>query len=436
MRRKNTIKILLLIYTIFLIVLGIILNISLIKENRVESADSCGGCPAGWSCYYSRNGVSPGSYFCLAPVGFSDFSSYPKCSLSSHGLPECDGIPLNPGQTTYCTTTQGNDFYVCSPGSATSCSYNGGAGCNCDMNLCENECRQVYANQPGTHIYKTRCSSCGQIFACSCDVGGNGGNPPPSNSSCPYSSTQVRVHQTSTDPWMEDLNLICGQQFIVGSFHDNTGQFANDTDIQVVGPNINITGAPNGAIFQTQAQGTYTIYVKTKIPGTNDYFSEPECAAKTTVICSLNEDKNPNFTITKIATNNFGPYDINDIVNFRVEIKNTGDVSFSQISYRDVFDNRFLQFISATGISPSNPNGINISNRFNFSNNGNIITFTLDDLTNVLGDLGASQSIYIDFSFRTLSASNSVCNDAFANPNGLSEKQARDCVGIIISTDL
>ncbi len=436
MRKFNLIKFSLVLYSALLIAIVAIFSISVIKkEQSVISADACGGCPSGWMCYHSTSGVSPNAYFCLAPVGFSDFSTYPRCSLSSPGLRECDGIPLNPGQTTYCTTTQGNDFYVCSPGSATQCTFDGGASCNCDMNVCEEECRQVFAGQPGSHIYKRRCLNCDQIFACSCEIG-NGGGGGGGFEGCPYESTQARVHQNTQSPWQENLQLICGQQFIVGSFHDNTGRFANDTEIRVVGPNMNFNNAPNGAVFQTEDPGTYTIYVRTRIPGSSDFYTESACNAQTTVVCSTNNGEAPSFTISKLATNNDSPYDIGEIVNFRVEITNTGNITLSEIAYRDVFDNRFLRFVSAVGISSNNPNGVNLTNHFNFTNSGHITTLSLNDITQLLGDLSAGQSIYIDFSFIALSASARACNDAFANPAGLSEEQARACVSIIVSTDL
>lgn len=264
--------------------------------------------------------------------------------------------------------------------------------------------------------------------------------PPPPTSQCPYDSTQARVHENVSKPWVKDLTLKnCPTSVIVGAFHDHTGQFANDTVIQVVGPNMNLT-LGNEAIFATGATGTYTVYAKTKIPGTNNFYSEPACNAKATVTCAKAEpeddDTDPDFEVSKIATNEDGAYDIGDLVDFRVTIENTGEETLNTISFRDVFDSNYLELLRITGHSPSNPGGIDMTDAFSLSQNGTLVTLSNTDITSLLGNLPINQTIYLDFEFRAVNPSSRACNDVFASANGLSEEQARDCVGITISTDL
>ncbi|MBD3280716.1 hypothetical protein GF389_04290 [Candidatus Dojkabacteria bacterium] len=437
MQIKNVqIKKALLVYTGLVIGAAMILVSVFIYREAEVYADACGGCPVGWECWTgASNGASPGSHFCLAPNGFSGNASYPECDINEPGLRTCDGIPLNPGQTTFCTQRTGNPS-VCAPGNVVGCTYEGGKPCGCDMNACEQKCKNEYADSsPGTYFTSDTCTNCHQIFKCSCVIE-DITPPPPSDTGCPYNSTQARVHTSINKTWDHQLTLSsCPTSVIVGAFHDHTGQFANDTSIQVVGPGVNI-GLPNEGTF-TASSGEYTVYVRTRIPGTNDYYSEPACNAEATITCQATPpEANPDFRITKVATNDDGAYEIGEIVRFRVQIENTGDKKLKSIAYRDVFDNRYLRLLSVRGYSPKHPAGVNMLSSFTISNEGHLTALANNDITTQLGNLKPGELMHFDYEFRATNPSNRACNDVFANPKGLSEKQARDCVGITISTDL
>jgi len=192
----------------------------------------------------------------------------------------------------------------------------------------------------------------------------------------------------------------------------------------------------NEGSFLVSSPGTYTVSVSTRNPS-GGFYPEAACNATTTVSCSaIPVDLNPGFTIEKVATNDDGPYDIGDLVNFRVTIRNTGETTLNNIAYRDVFDHRYLEFVSVRGTSPANPAGIDMTDSFTKSVSGNITTFTNPDITVQLGDLGVGQSIVFNYVFRARLANNRACNDVFASANGLPEEQARDCIGVIIRTDM
>lgn len=89
------------------------------------------------------------------------------------------------------------------------------------------------------------------------------------NNSCNYSSTQARVQKDVSDSWKQNLELSCGERFNVGSFHDNTGQFAGDTKLKVTGPSI-LFGLMrlnhdfgNGQSIKATFPGTYKLKVTT-----------------------------------------------------------------------------------------------------------------------------------------------------------------------------
>jgi len=263
--------------------------------------------------------------------------------------------------------------------------------------------------------------------------------PPPDDGGegCPYDSTEARVRKNPGDTWLQSMELVCGESFYVGSFHNNNfTKFANDTVMRVTPPVGVDKYLGNNQIYQTSALGKYDVYVGTLIPGTdNKWYKEAECLGYANVIC-VEEAGAGGFRITKVATNEKGPYDLGAIVNFRVVIENTGDQTLNAIAYRDVFDSSYLEFVYVLAVSPSYPGGFDMTPHLSVSKNGNITTLSNPDITSQLGDLGPGQLIYFDYTFRAKSASSRACNDAFAKPEGLSEKQARDCVGILISTDI
>lgn len=79
---------------------------------------------------------------------------------------------------------------------------------------------------------------------------------------CRYGSTQARVQRDLQDPWKPEITITHGESFNVGSFHDGTGQFAQDTLLQVQGPGM-LQNFQNGNTVKPPHTGTYILYVAT-----------------------------------------------------------------------------------------------------------------------------------------------------------------------------
>lgn len=87
--------------------------------------------------------------------------------------------------------------------------------------------------------------------------------PPVNAAQCSYGSTQARVQPNDTIPWQPSITVGCEKKFRVGGFHNGTGQFANDVNIQVTGPGNFGAYFKNGQDVQVSQPGAYTITVKT-----------------------------------------------------------------------------------------------------------------------------------------------------------------------------
>ncbi len=84
---------------------------------------------------------------------------------------------------------------------------------------------------------------------------------------CTYMSTQARVQKDSNDPWKSTMAVACGDAFNVGSFHNNTGQFAGDTFLFVADPSGNTWTQKNGERVVAGRPGTYVVVAATSGQG-------------------------------------------------------------------------------------------------------------------------------------------------------------------------
>jgi hypothetical protein len=80
---------------------------------------------------------------------------------------------------------------------------------------------------------------------------------------CQYGSTQARVQKNINDPWVQEKTINLGEGFNVGSFHDHTGQFANDTVLRVDGPDGFFSNYHNGDMVRPTRSGSYELSVTT-----------------------------------------------------------------------------------------------------------------------------------------------------------------------------
>ncbi len=200
------------------------------------------------------------------------------------------GISYNGGEyTNLCGTGFAATAHTCNTGcniSTGTCSASGNTVVKYTCSGKVNECRSNESGWSSSHsVHGTACNTTVQIdvfsttcrvngewvchgdemkdyivwYSGPCDSGGTGGGEEPS---CSYSSTQARVQRDITDPWKPSLTICLGESFRVGSFHNATGQFANDTKLKVQGPSFS-NSYSNGWTIRPPRIGTYTLYVTT-----------------------------------------------------------------------------------------------------------------------------------------------------------------------------
>ncbi len=108
---------------------------------------------------------------------------------------------------------------------------------------------------------------------------------------CPYSSTQVRVQTSTSDPWSSHSSIMIGQSIRLGSFHNGTGRFAGDptnsyssnlvnVEYLLIDPtgNSQVIDPANPFLLTPTKVGTYTLIGRTRTqPNTQNYFSQTNC---------------------------------------------------------------------------------------------------------------------------------------------------------------
>lgn len=114
------------------------------------------------------------------------------------------------------------------------------------------------------------------------------------SSSCPYTSTQVRVQRHEQDPWSNQETITLGESVRLGGFHNGTGRFAGDpnntytpnvADIEFhleepAGGAVVTISPPYPAIFSPTNIGTYTFVGRTQRQANNPqagYYTEVNC---------------------------------------------------------------------------------------------------------------------------------------------------------------
>lgn len=140
---------------------------------------------------------------------------------------------------------------------------------------------------------------------------------------------------------------------------------------------------------------------------------------------------NANFSIDKTLIGG-GTYLIGDIATFIVTIRNTGNTTFTNISFRDQFDSTILRYTSGS-VSRLNAQGevvANVSDLNTIVNHSNG-RFSIPNLAGTsLGVLAPGQSYQfnIRFTVNAPSANAASCNTAFAQPTGLEERSDNACL--------
>lgn len=132
----------------------------------------------------------------------------------------------------------------------------------------------------------------------------------------------------------------------------------------------------------------------------------------------------PGITLDKMTPNGPGPYNVGQIVPFRITITNTGQTTYSVISFRDSWNTSRLDFIRII----NNANGNDVTSNFTINRTMGVVSS--NDITTFLGDLGPGQSYNLRFEFRALAATNRTCNDVSIVPIGGNQMTDDACVSI------
>lgn len=302
--------------------------------------------------------------------------------------------------------------------------------CGCRISICEQDCRNIHKNDPpGTYTLTENCDNCGQEFTCSCTI--------TQQDVCPYSSTEVKVRELNSLSWASSLSLQEDGSFFIGSFHNNSTNFATDTRLEVTGPNTfhfacdtNVQGTIcNNYLVSGVAAGTYTLIVKT-FNKSSGFYTENACNGTASVVVSSVPNRQ-DFTITKEVIGKTN-YVAGETVLFNVAISNAGNTVIGQMFIKDIYDNTFLEFVDVSGQRRQDDAVISSANLLAFINpqvpSGE---FSIQDLTLYLGDLGIGQKYVLTLTFKTRSvpANITTCNEAIAD-DSIGQKFDEACINI------
>lgn len=182
-------------------------------------------------------------------------------------------LTLNPGQSFWVGTFE-NGVQVIDNTSMVRVLYPDGMvnvfsnGDRVEANMSGNYEVSTAANDP----LRNSCAANGQPAVTVMVTGGNVAAPTPFpvttpanayTSNCAFNSTQARVQEDVNHAWNNSVNINQGGWFNVGSFHNGTGQFTNNSMMTVYGPTGYMGTFNNGERIWAKDPGTYTVYVWT-----------------------------------------------------------------------------------------------------------------------------------------------------------------------------
>jgi len=412
------------LFSIFLFVFGLLiifllnfsnLNIFNSAEASYRYGDCSGKCESGADCNKHGNPPVGKMFSCMGEMDENG-------EIVSYG---CYAVDTN---STYPGRPDGDCYLDCETG---------WGDCGCDIDKCENECLEENKDkEPGTYSHTMDCDDCKQEFTCDCNI------KEQREDRCPYSSTEalVRKQVIRYDPivpeWLRSLNLFTGQNFHVGSFHNNSLDFVYDTYIEIYsGSNLihscwTSAKGCNDYLVTALIEGTYELRVKT-LNKSGGFYAEPECNSKAFVYITDKEVIRA-FDLTKNVVGKTSYY-AGETVTFEVRITNTGDTAIDQMYFRDSFDSRYLQFIDIIGERYIGTNKLISSNLTPYVTPSlPVSNFIINDLTEPLGNLGINEYYLLTMTFKTKVVSENIqtCNYAIAD-DGYEQHDDQDCIDII-----
>jgi hypothetical protein len=361
---KLKIRNLLLIYTLLMVSVILVMINGVFDSTEAFAAKSCsGGCNSGASCNGGTNPPEGKMWSCRLQSG-----SY-KCIFEN-------------------TNSGGSHCYLACP--------NTWKSCGCDVNACERECLRIHKNgTPGKHYTLTmECEGCHQDFTCGCDVPDKPSNTPTRTPSRTPTGTATRTPtRTITGTPTRTLTRTPTNTLTGTPTRTPTGTL---TRTPTRTPTGTPTRTPTGTLTRTPSRTpTKTI---TPTPLT------------------------PGFEVIKLAVDGPGPYNLRDTVHFSINMRNTGQTTFTTVAFVDNFD------ASQLYLNRIMFGNLDITRFFNINNSTGSVSH--NDITAFLSDFPPGRSVTLHFYFTALARADYSCNDVFAVPNTNIIYRSRSCVTI------
>jgi hypothetical protein len=324
----------------------------------------------------------------------SEVSAAQSCSGKCNSGKDCGGNP--PENKMWSCRLQGGSYKCIAEGINAggnqcylSCS-GGWKPCGCDKQGCEAECRRIYKNEPGSHTLTQVCDGCGQRFTCGCDIEGKPSNTP----------TRTPTKTPTGTPTKTPTKTPSG----------------TPTRTPTSTPTNTPTRTPTGTLTRTPTRtptGT-----PTRTPTGTLTRTPTRTPTKTITPTPLT----PGFEVIKLAVDGPGPYNLRDTVHFSINMRNTGQTTFTTIAFVDNFD------ASQLYLNRIMFGNLDVTRFFNINNSTGSVSH--NDITAFLSDFVPGRSVTLHFYFTALARAEYSCNDVFAVPNSNVIYRSRSCITI------
>ncbi|MDD3647738.1 MAG: hypothetical protein PHS44_04545 [Candidatus Dojkabacteria bacterium] len=269
---------------------------------------------------------------------------------------------------------------------------------------------------------------------------------------CPYNSTQARVAEGMNGAWASSVTLEEGDKFRIASFHNDTGNFAVDTNLTLSDPsgstvvdcNGDIKGC-NGKLVDAALVGTYLLTVKTYTKDRSTFYPEPECNDMAYAYVEVVPEES-DFEVKKIdqKEDNGQPdtYVWGEDVKFNITVTNTGDTVLGQvfpIKFVDSYNHSHLEYLQFSKAvrqkKDSSGNWMTVQKGAGKVNdaayidtNGDIV---VDDLSEHLGNLDVGERYLLVLKFKAVYKGNITTDNYVLVTNGDQKDDDRDKIKII-----
>lgn len=171
----------------------------------------------------------------------------------------------------------------------------------------------------------------------------------------------------------------------------------------------------------------------TNIDGTNRCRLPSNTSSAT---CQPQEVIPPNYKIEKVLEGNQGPFNIGELVTFRVRITNIGQTTLTNVRFRDVYNSNYITYVGGSAIKSSGGSISDINPHLTLKINGEIQIANVAS-SSVLGSIAPGNYYEFTLKFIAKAPTSSTCNVGYADLPDLPEISDDACLPIKnIDTDL